>query len=74
MITSLGFNAEQWIKSEEDVRNEQLEMSQAQANIEGQQQIQGAIAHGVGAAAQQDIQETGGQGIQQALQQAQGGV
>jgi hypothetical protein len=77
LISSLGFNADHWVKSEADVRQEQMDMAQAQAQMQGQQQITSqigqGIASGVGAAAQQDIAETGGQGIEQALQQI-GGI
>ena len=77
LITALGFNAEQWVKTEEQLRQEQLDLAQAQGQIQNAQQTELAasqmIQQGLAQAAQQDIQQTGGQGIQQALQQAQGG-
>ncbi len=76
LISSLGFNANQWIKSEEDVKNEQLELAQAQAQIQGaaqsQQMVNQAMTEGGLEAAMQDLEATGGQGIQQAMQQMQG--
>lgn len=72
LISSLGFNAEQWVKSEEDVKNEQMELAQAQAQIQGaadsQQMVNQAVTQGGLEAAMQDIEQTGGQGIQQAMQ------
>ena len=72
LITSLGFNADQWIKNEEDVKREQLEMAQAQAQIQGasnrQMATDQAVMEGMSEAAMMDLQATGGQGIQQAMQ------
>ena len=76
LISSLGFNAELWIKSEEDVKNEQMELAQAQAQIQGsadsQQMVNQAMTEGGPQAAMQDMEATGGQGIQQVMQQMQG--
>ena len=76
LISSLGFNAELWIKSEEDVKNEQMELAQAQAQIQGsadsQQMVNQAMTEGGLQAAMQDMEATGGQGIQQVMQQMQG--
>jgi len=76
LISSLGFNPDQWIKSEEDVRNEQMEKAQAQAQIQGaaesQTMVNQAMTQGGLDAAMQDIEATGGQGVQQAMQQMQG--
>lgn len=72
LITSLGFNSEQWVKSEEEVRQEEQAMAQQQAQLQGQMQSQMAgqqmAAQVAGQAAMQDLEETGGQGIQQVLQ------
>ena len=38
LITSLGFNADIWIKSEEQVREEQLKLAQAQGQVQNAQQ------------------------------------
>ena len=76
LITSLGFNADLWVKSEDQVKQEQLELSKARAEIEGAHQrdmmTNQAITSGVAEAAKQDIMENSGQGLQQALQQIQG--
>ena len=76
LITSLGFNSSIWVKSEEEVKKEQMELAQAQGQIQGAQQSELAanqMAQQVMAqAAQQDLEQTGGAGIQQAMQQMQG--
>jgi len=76
LITSLGFNSELWIKSEEQVREEQMKLAQAQGQVQSAQQnelmINQAVTGAVAQAAQQDISETGGAGIQQVMQQMQG--
>jgi hypothetical protein len=73
LITSLGFNADIWIKTEQQVKEEQMKIAQAQAQMQSTQQnemmMNQAITGAVAEAAQQDIRETGGQGIQQAMQQ-----
>ena len=72
LITSLGFDANQWVKSEEEVQAEMAAMAQAQAQIESQaaatQQTNQAVTDGVQQAAMMDLEQTGGQGIQAALQ------
>ena len=76
LITALGFNADLWVKSEDQVKDEQLKLAQAQGQIQGAQQNELAgsqLAQQVVAqAAQKDIEETGGAGIQQVMQQTQG--
>jgi hypothetical protein len=73
LVSAIGFNASQWIKSEEDVRQEQLKMAQAQADIQSEAEtskmVNTKLAEGTMNAAMQDIEKSGGQGIQQALQQ-----
>ena len=73
LVSSLGFDATQWIKSEEDVKNEQMEMAQAQAQMQSagqnQQMVNQAMTEGGLQAAMQDIEATGGEGVQQAMQQ-----
>jgi len=66
LIQALGFDPRNWVKSEEEVKEEQAELEQQQMMAQMAQQVSGAVAGGVGAAAQQDIQETGGEGIAQA--------
>lgn len=76
LITSLGFNSDIWIKSEEQVREEQMKIAQAQGQVQSAQQnevmMNQAVTGAVAQAAQQDIAETGGAGIQQVMQQMQG--
>tara|TARA_R100000742_G_C4278310_1_gene100968 strand:+ start:172 stop:1761 length:1590 start_codon:yes stop_codon:yes gene_type:complete len=77
LITSLGFASDKWIKSEEEVKAEQMRMVQAQTEIQGQaqqQQMVGqAITQGTLQAAMQDMEQTGGANVQQAIQEIQGG-
>ena len=77
LITSLGFAADKWIKDEEQVKAEQMEMAQAQSQMQSQaqnqQMVSGAVTQGALQAAMQDIEQTGGANVQQALQQTQGG-
>ena len=77
LVSAIGFDSQQWIKSEEDVKAEQLDMARSQAEIQGSSQSQmmvnEAVTQGALQAAQQDIEQTGGQNIQQAMQQQLGG-
>jgi hypothetical protein len=73
LISSLGFDPRMWIKSEEEIRREQ-EATQAQAmQMQMQQQAGQAISGGVintaAQAAQQDLEQTGGENIAQVAQQ-----
>jgi hypothetical protein len=76
LITSLGFNSDIWIKSEEQVKEEQMKLAQAQGQMQSAQQnevmMNQAVTGAVAQAAQQDISDNGGAGIQQAMQQMQG--
>ena len=76
LITGLGFNPDLWVKDEETAKQEQLELAQAQAQIQGQADSQlmanQAMTQGVTEAAMQDLEQTGGQGIQEVMQQIQG--
>ena len=74
LITSLGFSPDAWIKSEEQVQQEQMAMQQQQMAMQQQQQaqmgMQEAVTQGAAEMAMQDIQQTGGQGIQQMMEGA----
>jgi hypothetical protein len=67
LVTSIGFDAGNWIKSEAEVQQEQAQQAKQQQAL----QLQGQMAQGVGQAAtdtvqgiaQQDMAETGGQNI-----------
>ena len=73
LITSLGFDPANWVKSEEEAKQEQLEMAAVQGQMANEQQLQqqaGAAAIDTAAmAAQQDIAETGGQNIGPAMEE-----
>jgi hypothetical protein len=72
LITALGFAPDTWIKSEEEVKQEQMEMQQQQMEMQAQQQAQmgmtDAMTQGAAQMAQQDIMENGGQGMQQMME------
>lgn len=71
LITSLGFDPNSWVKSQEDVMQEQMQIAQAEGQIQGQQQTQqnvnNAITQGAMQAAMQDVEQTGGKNIQQMI-------
>ena len=73
LISSLGFDARMWVKSAEQVAQEQQQQQQQAMQMQMQQKAGGAITDGVvntaAQAAQQDIQQTGGQNINAAIQQ-----
>ena len=65
MVSSLGFDPRNWVKSDEDIAAEQAQAQQQQMQMQMQQQA----AQVAGAAAEQDIQQTGGQNVAAAAQQ-----
>ena len=73
LISSLGFDPRMWVKSEQEVAQEQQMMQQQQMQANMQQQAGNAISSGLvntaSQAAQQDIQQTGGQNIAALAQQ-----
>ena len=73
LITSLGFDHTNWVKSEEDVKQEEQERQQAEQQMQMQQgMMQGAqeiAMQGAQQAAQQDIQQTGGEGMMELAQE-----
>lgn len=73
LISSLGFDPRLWVKSEEEVYKEQQMMQQQLMQQQMQQQTGNAISNGIvntaANAAQQDIQDTGGQNIMALAQQ-----
>lgn len=68
LVTALGFDARQWVISDEEIA--QMEQAKQQAAMEqaAQQQIMQQASGIAGAAAQQDLIETGGEGIDAAMQ------
>ena len=76
LVTAIGFDSNNWIKSEEDVQQQQMKMEEAkmamQQKMQQQQTAQQAmtdVASNVATeAGVQDVQQTGGQNIQELLQ------
>jgi hypothetical protein len=73
LITALGFDPSNWVKSEEEAKQEQMELAAIQGQMANEQQLQqqaGSAAVDTAAmAAQQDIAETGGQNIMPAMEE-----
>jgi hypothetical protein len=73
LITALGFDPDNWVKSEQQLKQEKMEMAKMQQQMEMQKMFAGAAANAMGGAAQQDLINTGGENIppemaQQAMQ------
>jgi hypothetical protein len=73
LISSLGFDSRMWVKSAEEVAQEQQQQQQQAMQMQMQQKAGGAVTDGVvntaAQAAQQDIQQTGGQNVGAMMQQ-----
>ena len=67
IVTALGFDASNWIRTEQDIKEEQAEQQRQMMAMQQQQQAAAGVAQGVTQAAMQDIEQTGGAGIQQAM-------
>jgi len=63
LITAMGFDANNWVRSAEEIKQEKMEMAKAQQQMEMQKMFAGAAAQAMGGAAQQDLINTGGQNI-----------
>lgn len=79
LITSLGFDPQNWVRSREEIKAEQQAMAKQQQQMEMQKIFAQNAAGAMGAAAQQDLVNTGGQNIppemaEQAMQMLQGGL
>ena len=74
LITSLGFDARNWVRSGEEIKAEQMAMQQQMAQQQMQQQMgqqmAGALGSAAGNAANMDLAQNGGQGIMSVLQNA----
>lgn len=74
LITALGFDANNWVKSEDEARQEAMELAQMQGQLANEQQLQqqagAATVDTMAQAAQMDLAETGGQNIMPTLEQA----
>lgn len=73
LITALGYDARNWVRSAEEIREEQMAMDAQKAQMQMQQQAGGVVANTAGnimqQAASQDL-ASGGQNIMGLLQQA----
>ena len=68
LITALGFDANNWVRTEEDIKAEKAEQQREMMQAQQQMSTNQAVTQGVSQAAMMDLQQTGGQGIQQAMQ------
>ena len=69
LVTALGFDARNWVISEEEKAAMQQQQAMMQQQQMMQQQMMQQAGNVAGEAAMQDIQNTGGQGIAQVAQQ-----
>ena len=76
LVSTLGFNPANWVRSEDEIAKEQQEQQQQQAQMQMQQSIMqqaGGVAGNIAQqAATQDLEQTGGQGVAETLQGLQG--
>ena len=63
LITSLGFDPSNWVKSEEDLKKEAMAASDRQQQMEMQKMYAQSALNTVGNAAQQDLVQNGGKNI-----------
>lgn len=63
VVLSLGFDPKLWVKSEEEVQQEQKAQAEAQQKMQMQQIMAQQAAGVAGDAARRDIEQTGGQNI-----------
>jgi len=65
LITSLGFDANNWVKSEQEIQEEKMRMAEMQHKMEMQKIAGQAMANSAQDYAKSDIDKTGGQNIPQ---------
>ena len=74
LITSLGFDARNWVRSPEEIQQAQMQQMQMQQQQQAAQQMTTATAGALGSAmtnaSNQDLAQNGGQGIMNTLQNA----
>ena len=63
LITSLGFDATNWVRSSEEIKKEQMEKAKAEQQMEMQKMFAQSAANTAGNYASQDLQNTGGQNL-----------
>jgi len=69
LITSLGFDSRMWVKSDEEVQSEIMEAQKKQMQMQMQMQTGNVITQSAANLAQKDIEQTGGEGIKNILNQ-----
>ena len=69
LITSLGFDSSNWVKSEEEIAEQKRAAQEEQQQQEVQSGMMQQVQQVAGQAAQQDLQENDGQGMAQMAQQ-----
>ena len=71
LITSLGFDARNWVHSQEEIQAQQQQQMQQQQQLDAQRQMNAASANTAGTvmtnAANMDLAQNGGQGIMNVL-------
>jgi Bacteriophage head to tail connecting protein len=76
LITSLGFDSRNWVRSEQEIQAQQAAQQQQMAQLQAQQQMASATAGTAGNvmnnAANMDLQQNGGQGIMNVLRNSGG--
>ncbi len=69
IIASMGFDTRNWVRSEEDIKAEKLQMMQEQAAMQTSQTIAGAAAQGIAPAVGQQVAAAAGPQIAGAIEQ-----
>ena len=78
LITGLGFNSDNWVKSEDDAQQQAQEKAQQatdmQVDAQNKMMANQAVGQQMQQMAQQDMAQNGGAGLQEAMAQLQGGM
>jgi hypothetical protein len=69
LISSLGFDPRMWVKSEDQIAQERAAMQQQAIQQQASQAASNGVINTATQAAQQDLQQNGGQGIAAMAQQ-----
>jgi len=69
LITSLGFDPDNWVKSQEEIQEEKNKQAQMQQQMELQRIVAQQTANAAGSAMQEDLKNTGGANIPPEVQQ-----
>ena len=73
LISSLGFNPDNWIKSAEALKQEQMIQQQEEMAMQQQMMQQQGNAELIQQATAQELQQAGGQGVQELLENVEAG-